>query len=40
MIKINYFKFFIFFSDDMVMTVQLIWIVRMLIELSETDLFI
>jgi hypothetical protein len=35
MIKINYFKFFTFFSDDMVMTVQLIWIVRMHAERIE-----
>jgi hypothetical protein len=40
MTEINHFKFFAFFSGDVVMTGQLIWIAHMLRKLSEADLFI
>jgi hypothetical protein len=39
MTEINFFYFFIF-SGDVVMTGQLMWIARMLRELSKADSFI
>jgi hypothetical protein len=40
MTEINHFKFFAFFSDDVVMFGQLRWIARMSRELVEADSFI
>jgi hypothetical protein len=40
MIEINHFKFFVFFSGDVMMTGQLSWIARLLRELVEADSFI
>jgi hypothetical protein len=40
MTEINHFNFFAFFSVDVVMTGQLMWIAHMLRELSEANSFI
>jgi hypothetical protein len=40
MTEINHFNFFYIFSDDVTMIGQLMWIVYMLRELIDADLFI